>query len=71
MLNLYKMCTHPLPALLNVGFLPLMCRYSILAPNAIPSSGFVEGKDATGKVLAAMELDDDKYKLGHTKVFFR
>ena len=48
-----------------------MCfRYSILAPSAIPS-GFVEGKDVTAKVLEALQMDSDQYKLGHTKVFFR
>ncbi len=46
------------------------CSYSILAPNAIPA-GFVEAKEASAKVLEALQLDQDKYKLGHTKVFFR
>jgi len=45
-------------------------RYSILAPNAIPE-GFVDGKVATEKVLLALALDDNDYKIGHTKVFFR
>ena len=45
-------------------------RYSILAPNAIPQ-GFVDGKIATGKIIEALQLDQDQYKLGHTKVFFR
>ena len=48
-----------------------MNRYSILAPNALPSSGFVEAKEATSKILAGIQLEEDKYKLGHTKVFFR
>ena len=46
------------------------CRYSILAPNAIPQ-GFVDGKVVTEKVLAALQLDLNDYRLGHTKVFFR
>ena len=46
-------------------------RYSILAPNALPTSGFTEGKEATSKILTGIQLEDDKYKLGHTKVFFR
>ncbi len=46
-------------------------RYSILAPNAIPATGFIEGKEATGKILAEMDLEKDSFKLGHTKVFFR
>ena len=41
-----------------------------MAPNAIPQ-GFVEAKEASAKVLEALQLDNDKYKLGHTKVFFR
>ena len=45
-------------------------RYSILAPNAIPS-GFVDGKVVTEKVLLALQLDLNEYRLGHTKVFFR
>ena len=45
-------------------------RYSILAPNAIPQ-GFVDGKVVSEKVLTALQLDDNDYRLGHTKVFFR
>jgi len=45
-------------------------RYSILAPNAIPA-GFVDGKVVTEKVLLALSLDQNDYRLGHTKVFFR
>ena len=45
-------------------------RYSILAPNAIPQ-GFVDGKVVTEKVLLALQLDPNEFRLGHTKVFFR
>jgi len=43
--------------------------YSILAPNAIPS-GFVDGKIASEKILAALDMGDN-YRIGHTKVFFK
>ena len=43
--------------------------YSILAPNAIPA-GFVDGKVASEKILAALEMGD-QYRIGHTKVFFK
>jgi len=43
--------------------------YSILAPNAVPA-GFVDGKVASEKVLAALDLGDN-YRIGHTKVFFK
>ncbi|XP_067673669.1 myosin heavy chain, striated muscle-like [Haliotis asinina] len=45
-------------------------RYSILAPNAIPE-GFVEGKVVSGKILEALEMGQDEYRLGNTKVFFK
>jgi len=45
-------------------------RYSILAPNSFPP-GFTDGKVVTEKVLAALQLDQNEYRLGHTKVFFR
>ena len=47
----------------------LQCSYSILAPNAIPA-GFVDGKVASEKILAALEMGD-QYRIGHTKVFFK
>ena len=45
-------------------------RYSILAPNAIPQ-GFVEGKQVTDKILTAIQLDTNLYRLGNTKIFFK
>merc|ERR1719322_2242238 len=45
-------------------------RYSILAPNAIPG-GFVEAKVVTEKVLGALNLEENDYRCGNTKVFFR
>jgi myosin heavy subunit len=45
-------------------------RYTILSPNAVPQ-GFVDGKIVTEKVLAALQMDNNNYRLGHTKVFFR
>ena len=48
----------------------ILFRYSILAPNVIPP-GFVDGKVASEKILAAVQLDQNDYRLGHTKVFFK
>jgi len=39
-----------------------------LAPNAIPA-GFVDGKVASEKILAALDMGDN-YRIGHTKVFY-
>lgn len=45
-------------------------RYSILAPNAIPK-GFVDAIKATGSILKDISLNEDLYRMGHTKVFFK
>ncbi len=45
-------------------------RYSILAPNAVPQ-GFVDGKIVAEKVLDALQMDENNFRIGHTKVFFR
>ncbi|PAA89248.1 hypothetical protein BOX15_Mlig007848g1 [Macrostomum lignano] len=45
-------------------------RYSILAPNVIPE-GFVDGKAVGGKILEAVQLDKQQYRLGNTKIFFK
>ncbi|CAF1345312.1 unnamed protein product [Rotaria magnacalcarata] len=45
-------------------------RYSILAPNAIPK-GFVDAKKATEDILKDCKLNEDLYRCGSTKVFFR
>ncbi|CAF3330941.1 unnamed protein product [Rotaria sp. Silwood1] len=45
-------------------------RYSILAPNAIPK-GFVDAKKATENILKEIQLSDELYRLGITKVFFK
>ena len=41
-----------------------------MAASAVPE-GFADGKVVTEKVLQALQLDNNEYKLGHTKVFFR
>jgi len=45
-------------------------RYQILAASAIPS-GFIDGKVATEKLIEALQLDENEFRIGLTKVFFR
>ncbi|KAI3381133.1 hypothetical protein SNEBB_007545 [Seison nebaliae] len=47
-------------------------RYAILAPNAVPK-GFVDAKQATENILKDKDvaLDENLYRCGHTKVFFK
>ncbi|EGD73038.1 myosin [Salpingoeca rosetta] len=45
-------------------------RYSILVPEAIPR-GFTDGRHACEKMVEALNLDAQSYRIGLTKVFFR
>ncbi|XP_043189531.1 myosin heavy chain, muscle-like isoform X6 [Amphibalanus amphitrite] len=44
-------------------------RYTILAPKQMKALS--DDKDATEKCLEVIELEHEKYRIGHTKVFFR
>ncbi|XP_077491058.1 myosin heavy chain isoform X34 [Amblyomma americanum] len=45
-------------------------RYTILAPNAVPK-GFVDAKHCAEKVIEAIQLDNNDFRFGHSKIFFR
>ncbi|XP_027716701.1 myosin-14 [Vombatus ursinus] len=45
-------------------------RYEILTPSAIPK-GFMDGKQACEKMIQALELDPNLYRVGQSKIFFR
>ncbi|XP_067672763.1 myosin heavy chain, non-muscle-like isoform X1 [Haliotis asinina] len=45
-------------------------RYEILTPNAIPR-GFMDGKKAVEKMISALELDGNLFRVGQSKIFFR
>jgi myosin protein heavy chain len=45
-------------------------RYELLTPNVIPK-GFMDGKRACAKMIEALELDPNLYRIGQSKVFFR
>jgi myosin heavy subunit len=47
-------------------------RYKILNPNSIPDAQFFDNKKASEKLLTSCEeLNQEQFKFGHTKVFFR
>merc|ERR1712173_451741 len=46
-------------------------RYKILNPNAIPEAQFFDNKKASEKLLGTLDINHEKYRFGHTKVFFR
>ncbi|KAK3091423.1 hypothetical protein FSP39_019778 [Pinctada imbricata] len=45
-------------------------RYEILTPSSIPK-GFMDGKKAVEKMINALELDPNLYRVGQSKIFFR
>uniref|UniRef100_A0A8D3D093 Myosin-10 n=1 Tax=Scophthalmus maximus TaxID=52904 RepID=A0A8D3D093_SCOMX len=45
-------------------------RYEILTPNAIPK-GFMDGKQACERMIKALELDGNLFRIGQSKIFFR
>ncbi|XP_049273733.1 myosin heavy chain, muscle-like isoform X24 [Rhipicephalus sanguineus] len=45
-------------------------RYTILAASAVPK-GFVDAKNASEKVIEAIQLDANDFRFGHSKIFFR
>uniref|UniRef100_A0A0N5CAX5 Myosin heavy chain n=1 Tax=Strongyloides papillosus TaxID=174720 RepID=A0A0N5CAX5_STREA len=45
-------------------------RYDILTPNVIPK-GFMDGKEAVRKMVEALEMDKNIYRIGQSKIFFR
>merc|ERR1719500_386065 len=46
-------------------------RYRILNPNSIPEGQFFDNKKASEKIFGTLDVDHEKYRFGHTKVFFR
>ncbi|KAJ2160398.1 class II myosin [Coemansia sp. RSA 552] len=55
----------------RVAFPEFRQRYEILAPNVIPRQVFIDSKQAASLLLEALQMDPSRFRLGHTKVFFR
>ena len=63
-----RICRKGFPS--RMPFNDFKQRYCILAASAIPT-GFVDGKVACEKLIAALQLDESEFRIGLTKVFFR
>ena len=59
---------YPLSALSALPAPP--SRYEILTPGVIPK-GFMDGKKACEKMIEILELDQNLYRIGQSKIFFR
>uniref|UniRef100_A0A671R901 Myosin-9-like n=1 Tax=Sinocyclocheilus anshuiensis TaxID=1608454 RepID=A0A671R901_9TELE len=63
-----RICRQGFPN--RIVFQEFRQRYEILTPNAIPK-GFMDGKQACVRMIKALELDSNLYRIGQSKVFFR
>ncbi|XP_039596967.1 myosin-10 isoform X3 [Polypterus senegalus] len=63
-----RICRQGFPN--RIVFQEFRQRYEILTPNAIPK-GFMDGKQACERMINALELDKNLYRVGQSKIFFR
>merc|ERR1712212_606768 len=63
-----RICRKGFPS--RMLFADFKQRYQILAASAIPA-GFIDGKVACEKLMEALQLDENEFRIGLTKVFFR
>ncbi|XP_065659055.1 myosin-10 [Hydra vulgaris] len=45
-------------------------RYEILCPGVVPK-GFMDGRNASKKMIEALEMDPNLFRIGQSKIFFR
>uniref|UniRef100_A0A671UJA6 Myosin heavy chain 10 n=1 Tax=Sparus aurata TaxID=8175 RepID=A0A671UJA6_SPAAU len=63
-----RICRQGFPN--RIVFQEFRQRYEILTPNAIPK-GFMDGKQACERMIQALELDSNLFRIGQSKIFFR
>ncbi|XP_029545154.1 myosin-10 isoform X2 [Salmo trutta] len=63
-----RICRQGFPN--RIVFQEFRQRYEILTPNAIPK-GFMDGKQACERMIRALELDSNLFRIGQSKIFFR
>uniref|UniRef100_A0A1W7RA51 Myosin heavy chain, non-muscle n=1 Tax=Hadrurus spadix TaxID=141984 RepID=A0A1W7RA51_9SCOR len=63
-----RICRQGFPN--RIPFQEFRQRYELLTPNAIPK-GFMDGKLACEKMINALDLDPNLYRVGQSKIFFR
>merc|ERR1712142_610732 len=63
-----RICRKGFPS--RMLFADFKQRYQILAASAIPP-GFIDGEVACEKLIEALQMDENEFRIGLTKVFFR
>lgn len=54
----------------RLPFVEFRQRYELLTPGIIPR-GYMDGREASRRMVRALELDDALYKIGMSKIFFK
>merc|ERR1719367_2602119 len=63
-----RICRQGFPN--RIPFQEFRQRYELLTPNVIPK-GFMDGKKSCEKMIVALDLDPNLYRIGQSKIFFR
>ncbi|XP_038049034.1 myosin-10-like isoform X2 [Patiria miniata] len=63
-----RICRQGFPN--RIIFMEFKQRYELLTPNVIPK-GFMDGKIAVRKMIEALDLEPNLYRIGQSKIFFR
>merc|ERR1719150_2042301 len=63
-----RICRQGFPN--RIPFQEFRQRYELLTPNVIPK-GFMDGKKSCEKMINALELDPNLFRIGQSKIFFR
>ncbi|KAG4076752.1 hypothetical protein HA402_002039 [Bradysia odoriphaga] len=63
-----RICRQGFPN--RIPFQEFRQRYELLTPNVIPK-GFMDGKKACERMIQALELDSNLFRVGQSKIFFR
>ncbi|XP_022648625.1 myosin heavy chain, non-muscle-like isoform X1 [Varroa destructor] len=63
-----RICRQGFPN--RIPFSEFRQRYELLTPNVIPK-GYMDGKSAVEKMVKALELDNNLFRIGKSKIFFR
>uniref|UniRef100_A0A4D5R920 Myosin heavy chain, non-muscle n=1 Tax=Scolopendra viridis TaxID=118503 RepID=A0A4D5R920_SCOVI len=63
-----RICRQGFPN--RIPFQEFRQRYELLTPNIIPK-GFMDGKKACERMIKALELDPNLFRIGQSKIFFR
>lgn len=63
-----RICRQGFPN--RVPFQEFRHRYEILTPDVIPKN-FIDGKESVKKMIHALDIDANLYRIGQSKVFFR